>query len=185
MTNTEMIWLRGQAAQRDVLHLVSYGTAFFGTAALQAVHLGLTVPRVYLAALSRAAARTPAPPADVIPIGQGMSSAAMPEPMPAPIPAPEPTLGSIAAVDADSAADTTLPSPHLLDAPRDGVGDDLTLLKGVGPKLAEALKDFGIFHFDQIASLDEEGIAWLDAQQKGFRMICARHDIVAQARAMI
>lgn len=167
MTNTEFMWLRGQAAQRDVLHLVSYGAAFFGTAALQAVHLGLTAPRAYLAALSRAAAAPAteeAPVAEVIPLVP--MSDAMPE-----------------VSDAPSIAPVATPSPHLLDAPRDGVGDDLSTLKGVGPKLAEALKDFGIYHFDQIAALDDEGIAWLDAQQKGFRMICARHDIVAQARA--
>lgn len=181
MTNTEMIWLRSQAAQRDVLHLVSYGTAFIGTAALQAMQLGLTAPRSYLAALARAAAVPPAPVAEVIPIGDAPIS----RPMAEIVPLAEPVSEPVAAVVDPTPAAHVVPSPHLLDAPRDGVGDDLTVLKGVGPKLAEALKDFGIFHFDQIATLDEEGIAWLDAQQKGFRMICTRHDIVAQARAMI
>jgi predicted flap endonuclease-1-like 5' DNA nuclease len=80
---------------------------------------------------------------------------------------------------------SSMPSPHLLDAPRGGVADDLTALKGVGAKLADALNEFGIYHYDQIAALDEDGIAWLDEQQKGFRMIAARYDLVAQARAMI
>jgi predicted flap endonuclease-1-like 5' DNA nuclease len=56
-------------------------------------------------------------------------------------------------------------------------------LSGVGAKLAAALNEFGIYHYDQIASLDEAGIAWLDAQQKGFRMICGRYDLVGQAKA--
>ncbi|MDG3040773.1 hypothetical protein [Roseicyclus marinus] len=167
MTNTELMWLRGQAAQRDVLHLVSYSAAFFGTAALQAMHLGLTAPRAYLAALSRAAV---APPTEDAPVAEVIPLVPVPDAMPE-VP------------DAPAIVAVATPSPHLLDAPRDGLGDDLTTLKGVGPKLAEALKDFGIYHFDQIATLDDEGIAWLDTQQKGFRMICARHDIVAQARA--
>ena len=75
------------------------------------------------------------------------------------------------------------PSPHLLDAPRGGVADDLTELKGVGAKLAEALAEFGIYHFDQIASLDDDGVAWLNEQQPGFKMTCARYDLVAQAQA--
>ena len=170
MTNTELMWLRGQAAQRDVLYLVSYGAAFFGTAALQALHLSLTAPRAYLAALSRAAVSSPdrePSMAEVIPL--------VAAPMVEPEIAPHPVVVDPVAT----------PSPHLLDAPRDGVGDDLTTLKGVGPKLAEALKEFGIYHFDQIATLDEDGITWLDTQQKGFRMICARHDLVAQARALM
>lgn len=75
------------------------------------------------------------------------------------------------------------PSPHLLDAPRGGRADDLTSLKGVGAKLATALNEFGIYHFDQIATLDDEGIDWLDEQQKGFRMLCSRYDLVGQAKA--
>jgi predicted flap endonuclease-1-like 5' DNA nuclease len=88
-----------------------------------------------------------------------------------PVPAPEPeTLG---------------PSPHLLDAPRGGKADDLTVLKGVGAKLANALNEFGIYHFDQLATLDDEGIDWLNEQQAGFKMICARYDVVEQARARL
>jgi NADH-quinone oxidoreductase subunit E len=72
-----------------------------------------------------------------------------------PVPAPEPeTLG---------------PSPHLLDAPRGGKADDLTVLKGVGAKLATSLNEFGIYHFDQLATLDDEGIDWLNEQQAGSR----------------
>ncbi|PWK61067.1 putative flap endonuclease-1-like 5' DNA nuclease [Roseicyclus mahoneyensis] len=178
---TEAMWLRGQAAQRDFFHLVVFGTAFVGAAAVQAIALGLTAPRSYWAALGRAAAAPPrlrskpprksvaevvklTPPALVVPDAPRIPRAA-----------PAPT---------DPEATATA-SQHLRDAPRGGVADDLTRLKGVGPKLEAALNEFGIYRFDQIAALDEEGIAWLDAQQKGFRMICARHDIVAQARALV
>jgi NADH-quinone oxidoreductase subunit E len=77
------------------------------------------------------------------------------------------------------------PSPHLLDAPRGGKADDLTALKGVGAKLATSLNEFGIYHFDQLATLDEEGIDWLNEQQAGFKMLCARYDVVEQARARL
>jgi predicted flap endonuclease-1-like 5' DNA nuclease len=90
---------------------------------------------------------------------------------PEPVPAPEPeALG---------------PSPHLLDAPRGGKADDLTALKGVGAKLATSLNEFGIYHFDQLATLDDEGIDWLNEQQNGFKMLCARYDVVEQARARL
>jgi NADH-quinone oxidoreductase subunit E len=77
------------------------------------------------------------------------------------------------------------PSPHLLDAPRGGKADDLTVLKGVGAKLATSLNEFGIYHFDQLATLDEEGIDWLNEQQNGFKMLCARYGVVEQARARL
>lgn len=39
----------------------------------------------------------------------------------------------------------------LADGPRGGKGDDLKLIKGVGPKVEAWLNDSGIWHFDQIA----------------------------------
>jgi predicted flap endonuclease-1-like 5' DNA nuclease len=169
MTSTELMWLRGQAAQRNILHLYAYGTAFVGTAALQAIHLGVTAPRSYWAALSRAAS---APPqgritANVVPL-------IAPPLVVDPTPVAEPVLAPVAAAPAD-----------LPEVPADGVADDLTALKGVGAKLAQALNDLGLTRFDQIAALDEAAIARIDARQKGFRMTCTRHDIVAQARARL
>ena len=55
----------------------------------------------------------------------------------------------------------------------------------MGKKLAAALNEFGIFHFDQLATLDEDGIDWLNEQQAGFKMICARYKVVDQARARL
>ncbi|ROT98524.1 hypothetical protein EAT49_16410 [Histidinibacterium lentulum] len=52
--------------------------------------------------------------------------------------------------------------PPALAAPRGGKGDDLTLLAGVGPKLAETLNGFGIHHFDQIAAWTPAHVAWMD-----------------------
>jgi predicted flap endonuclease-1-like 5' DNA nuclease len=77
------------------------------------------------------------------------------------------------------------PNPLLLDEPRGGKPDDLTVLSGIGAKLQTALNEFGIYHFDQLAGLNADGIAWLNAQQKGFAMTCERYDIVAQAKARL
>jgi predicted flap endonuclease-1-like 5' DNA nuclease len=55
----------------------------------------------------------------------------------------------------------------------------------VGAKLAKSLNEFGIYHFDQLATLDADGIDWLNEQQSGFKMICARFGIVDQARARL
>lgn len=169
MTMTETMWLRSQSAQRDFLTVISYATAFAGTAAIQAMSCGLTAPRVYWAALGRAAANRPKP--EIASAPEAPEDAAALAPAPVEVMEPEPGPASAA-------------SPHLLDAPRAEGPDDLTVLAGIGPKLAQALNEFGIYHFDQIASLDQQGIDWLEAQQKGFRMICGRFDLIGQAKAL-
>jgi predicted flap endonuclease-1-like 5' DNA nuclease len=187
MNLAEDLWLRSKAAQSSMMQLMAYNTAFAGTATLQAWKMGLTAPAGFWLAMGRAtgaanaaenvvALEAPAKPprkaakpkAKAAPVAK---VAPAPEPAPEPVPAPEPeVLG---------------PSPHLLDAPRGGKADDLTALKGVGAKLATALNEFGIYHFDQIATLDDEGIDWLNEQQNGFKMIAARYDLVAQAKARL
>ena len=53
--------------------------------------------------------------------------------------------------------------PELLSAPRNGEKDNLTDIKGIGPKVEEKLNDSGIYHFDQIANWTEENMIWLEA----------------------
>jgi predicted flap endonuclease-1-like 5' DNA nuclease len=193
MTIADDLWLRGQTAQRSFLHVATYSTAFMGNTAVQALHLGLTAPRGFWAAMGRAAAR-PAPvasaPRDPEPTEAPAVASVVPMTPETPVPtaaeamAAAPVSVSAPVAVPDPVALAEGPSPHLLDEPRGGAPDDLTVLAGVGAKLAAALNEFGIYHFDQIAALDEEGIAWLDTQQKGFRMICARYDLVGQARAL-
>jgi predicted flap endonuclease-1-like 5' DNA nuclease len=43
-------------------------------------------------------------------------------------------------------------------------GDDLTRLKGVGPKLSARLKELGVVSFAQIAGWSEADLAAVDAQ---------------------
>lgn len=73
--------------------------------------------------------------------------------------------------------------PPGLDEPR-GEPDDLTKLKGVGPKVAAWLNSKGYWHYDQIAAWDEDEIAWIDANLEGVKNRASRDDWVAQARAL-
>ena len=59
--------------------------------------------------------------------------------------------------------------------------DDLCLLKGVGPKFADALHAAGFFSFSQIAGLTPVEIERLDDQLGAFRGRIVRDRIVDQA----
>ncbi len=62
-----------------------------------------------------------------------------------------------------------------------GPADDFLLLKGVGPKLADALRDHGFTRFEQLAHLTPTEIDRIDAQLGAFRGRLARDRIVEQA----
>lgn len=59
--------------------------------------------------------------------------------------------------------------------------DELTLLKGVGPKFADALHAHGIFRFEQLASLTPVEIERLDAQLGPFSGRIQRDRVTEQA----
>ena len=59
--------------------------------------------------------------------------------------------------------------------------DDLCLLKGVGPKFADALHALGFHRFDQLAHLSPNEVDRLDGQLGAFRGRIARDRIVEQA----
>lgn len=67
------------------------------------------------------------------------------------------------------------------DATHPGEPDDLLLLKGVGPKLVDALHSLGLTRFDQIASLSAAQIEQIDAGLGAFRGRLRRDRIVEQA----
>lgn len=75
--------------------------------------------------------------------------------------------------------------PERLGAPRGGRADDLTLIRGIGPKLAALLNDAGIWHFDQIAAWKARDIAEIDARIGRFRGRITRDAWVRQARALV
>jgi predicted flap endonuclease-1-like 5' DNA nuclease len=60
-------------------------------------------------------------------------------------------------------------------------GDDLSLLKGVGPKFADALRGLGFDRFEQIAHLSSNEVERLDEQLGAFRGRITRDRIVEQA----
>ena len=53
--------------------------------------------------------------------------------------------------------------PESLAAPRGGAPDDLTRIKGIGPKSVEKLHALGVFHFDQIAAWNIDNARWIGA----------------------
>lgn len=61
-------------------------------------------------------------------------------------------------------------------------GDDLTRIKGLGPKLAATLRDLGVTRFAQIAAWNEADIARIDAQLGRFQGRIERDNWVEQAR---
>jgi NADH-quinone oxidoreductase subunit E len=75
-------------------------------------------------------------------------------------------------------------APELLKAARDGRGDDLKLIWGVGPKLAKMLNDMGVWHFDQIASWGRAELAWVDERLEGFKGRAARDEWVKQSKKL-
>ncbi|ETX14523.1 ATP synthase subunit E [Roseivivax halodurans JCM 10272] len=72
--------------------------------------------------------------------------------------------------------------PASLDAPRGEKPDELTRIKGIGPKLEELLFSHGIYHLDQIANWSDDEIAWIDANLEGFKGRATRDNWVGQAR---
>jgi NADH-quinone oxidoreductase subunit E len=72
----------------------------------------------------------------------------------------------------------------LLSGPRDGRPDDLTRIRGIGPKLQSVLNELGVYHYNQIAAWDAGQIAWIESQLGDFRGRVLRDDWVAQAKQL-
>ncbi len=88
----------------------------------------------------------------------------------------------------ENVAPTATPSdadrPEMLSAARDGKGDNLKMIKGVGPKLEGVLHKLGFFHFDQVASWTAKEIAWVDENLEGFKGRVSRDNWVDQAKVL-
>lgn len=91
-----------------------------------------------------------------------------------PIPAAAPVAAATAALAADTNAE---PAPAA-----DAGADDLTRLKGVGPKLAARLNELGITRLAQLAALDPAAAQALDAQLGNFQGRMTRDRWIEQAR---
>ena len=75
------------------------------------------------------------------------------------------------------------PEPAQAKAP-DAAGDDLTVIKGLGPKLASLLNSLGITTYAQIASWDEAEIDRVDGQLDRFKGRIRRDSWVEQAKLL-
>ncbi|WP_294333109.1 hypothetical protein [uncultured Sphingomonas sp.] len=93
-----------------------------------------------------------------------------------PIPAAAPVAAATAALAADTNAE---PAPVA-----EGGADDLTRLKGVGPKLAARLNELGITRLAQLAALDPAAAQALDAQLGNFQGRMTRDRWIEQARLL-
>lgn len=129
--------------------------------------------------------------------------AAAPTPPPAPVPAPTPAptpaederpaeapladepIAAAAPLDATPAsiaADTPSPAPAAPSA--DPGAQQVSLLKGLGPKIAARLAELGITRVDQLAWIDDAEAAELDAQLSPFEGRMERDRWREQARLL-
>jgi len=88
----------------------------------------------------------------------------------------------------EAAAATSNIAAEILGAPvrqaldgQEGGSDDLSRIKGIGPRFAETLNGLGFTRYDQIAALTPTEVERLDAQLGAFRGRIARDRIVEQA----
>jgi predicted flap endonuclease-1-like 5' DNA nuclease len=71
--------------------------------------------------------------------------------------------------------------PVFLTAARGGNADDLKRIKGVGMVLEGILNELGVFHFDQVASWDDDNAKWVDTYMQ-FPGRIEREEWVNQAK---
>ena len=118
--------------------------------------------------------------------------AAEPEPEPAPLakaepvaePQPSPpSVATPAPMVAPAVAPPPPPAP-VASAPAAAAGDDLSRIKGLGPKLQTLLPQLGITTYAQIAALTEADLADLDPKLGPFAGRPTRDNWVEQARLL-
>jgi predicted flap endonuclease-1-like 5' DNA nuclease len=97
-----------------------------------------------------------------------------------PPPAPKAVTDEVATATADVIGDVLR-----VDSRRESGGDDLQLLKGVGPKLAARLRELGITSFAQLAGFGEAEVALLDERLGPFKGRVARDRLVEQAQYLV
>ena len=90
-------------------------------------------------------------------------------------------IGEVVAAAAMVSAGESVP-PELAADPGDA--DDLTRIKGLGPKLAALLRGMGITRFEQIAGWSDADVARIDAQLGAFQGRIARDSWIEQARCL-
>jgi predicted flap endonuclease-1-like 5' DNA nuclease len=100
-------------------------------------------------------------------------------------PSPSGTLagmGEVIAVAAQDEVEAATSAPAPAPAVTDTEADDLSQLKGVGPKLVALLHGMGITRYAQIAAWTDEDIARIDTQLGAFKGRVTRDNWVEQAK---
>ncbi|MEH3099257.1 hypothetical protein [Sphingomonas adhaesiva] len=146
---------------------------------LKAEGVGVTTPRDDA---REAAPAAPPPPPPAPPPAPPPPPPATPSADPTPAPLADEPIAAAAPLDAS-------PASHAASAPTEGADSDpaaqpITLLKGLGPKIAAKLADLGITRVDQLAWLDDAEAAELDARLTPFEGRMERDRWREQARLL-
>lgn len=111
-----------------------------------------------------------------------------PAPVPAlapePITTPVPPVAPVAQTLEPAPTNPASRKPAGLSAARDGLPDDLTKIKGIGPKMEKLCNGLGFWHYDQIADWTADEISWVDDNLEGFKGRVTRDAWVDQAKAL-
>lgn len=112
---------------------------------------------------------------------------AMPDATPAPRTAPPASEPPASEPPAGSASEPLATATCAVDPPRPPIGTavataPVTMLKGLGPKVAARLGELGVTSVGQLAALDDDAAAALDAQLGAFAGRMARDRWIEQAR---
>ena len=95
-----------------------------------------------------------------------------------------PAARNAALIDAPPAA-AIVPPPVMAEAPPPSdEGDDLTRIKGLGPKISTALRALGVTRYAEIAAWTEEDVARIDAQLGVFAGRATRDNWIEQAKLL-
>ena len=91
-------------------------------------------------------------------------------------------IGGIGEVVSAAAAEEVAQAERPIVAPAAGEPDDLTRIKGVGPKLQTMLRDLGVTRYAQIAAWSPADIAAIDPHLGAFQGRIVRDGWTEQAR---
>jgi predicted flap endonuclease-1-like 5' DNA nuclease len=170
-TLAQTLWLGSVATQQNLMIFMNFSTTVYGNVALQSVKFGLTAPLTFWSTM----ARTGTAPVEAI------AAIAVVEPtLPDPTPVRSPVFTIV-----PEAAPEAIPEPAVEDAvtsaPAPVAANDLTAIKGIGPKLAQQLTAAGITRFDQLAALQDDQLEQMSSTISGFSARAVQGDWIMQA----
>lgn len=95
-----------------------------------------------------------------------------------------PAARNSALIDAPPAAAIVPPLVMAEALPLSDEGDDLTRIKGLGPKISTALRALGVTRYAEIAAWTDEDVARIDAQLGAFAGRATRDNWIEQAKLL-